>query len=82
MVFGIVLVVVGAILTFAVKAKTSGFDVHKAGIIVLAVGIGVFVVSLLILALGGRRRTTIRQDVRETPTGQERFEQRDDSGSP
>jgi uncharacterized membrane protein YidH (DUF202 family) len=82
LVFGVVLVVVGAIVTFAVKAKASGFDVHKAGVILLLVGIGVSVVSLLILALGGRRRTTIRQDVRETPAGQERFEQRDDSGTP
>jgi uncharacterized membrane protein YidH (DUF202 family) len=82
LVFGIVLVVVGAILTYAVSANTSGFDVHKTGIIILAVGIGVFVVSLLILALGGRRRTTVRQEVRDTPGGQETFQERDDSGTP
>jgi membrane-bound ClpP family serine protease len=78
MVLGIVLVVVGAIMRFAVSAKTSGFNIHKAGVILLLVGVGVFVVSLLILAMGNRSRSTMRTDVRETPSGQERTEQRDD----
>ena len=78
MALGIVLVVVGAIMRFAVTAKTSGFNIHKAGIILLLVGIGVFVVSLVMLALGGRSRSTTRTDVRESPSGQERTEQRDD----
>ncbi len=76
--FSIVLVVVGAIMRFAVSAKTSGFDIHKTGLILLLAGIGVFVVSLLILALGNRSRSTTRTDVRQTPSGQERTEQRDD----
>jgi hypothetical protein len=58
MVLGVVLLVVGAIMRFAVSAKTSGFDIHKTGVILLMVGIGVFVVSLLILAVGGRSRST------------------------
>jgi uncharacterized membrane protein YidH (DUF202 family) len=78
MVFGVVLVVVGAIMRFAVSAKTSGFDVHKTGVILLLVGIGVFVVSLVVLALGGRSRSTTRTDVRETPSGEERTEKKDD----
>jgi uncharacterized membrane protein YidH (DUF202 family) len=78
MAFGIVLVVVGAIMRFAVSAKTSGFDIHKTGVILLLVGIGVFVISLVLLAVGGRSRGTMRTDVRETPSGQERTEQRDD----
>jgi uncharacterized membrane protein YgdD (TMEM256/DUF423 family) len=78
MAFGIVLVVVGAIMKFAVSARTSGFDINKAGLILLLVGIAVFVVSLLVLALGGRSRSTTQTDVRETPTGQARTEQRDD----
>ena len=78
MAFGIVLVVVGAIMRFAVSAKTSGFDIHKTGVILLLVGVGVFVISLVVLALGNRSRTTTRTDVRETPSGQERTEQRDD----
>ena len=78
MAFGIVLVVVGAIMRYAVSVKTSGFNIHKAGIILLLVGIGVFVVSLVVLAMGDRSRTTTRTDVRETPSGQERTEQQDD----
>ena len=78
MALGIVLVVVGAIMKFAISAKAHGFDIHKTGIILLLVGIGVFVVSVLVLALGGRSRTTTQTDVRETPSGQARTEQRDD----
>jgi uncharacterized membrane protein YidH (DUF202 family) len=78
MAFGIVMVVVGAIMRFAVSATTSGFDIRKTGVILLLVGIGVFVISLLVLALGGRSRSTTRTDVRETPSGQERTEQKDD----
>jgi uncharacterized membrane protein YgdD (TMEM256/DUF423 family) len=78
MAFGIVLVVVGAIMRYAVSAKTSGFNIHKAGIILLLVGIAVFVVSLVVLAMGDRSRITTRTDVRETPSGQERTEQQDD----
>jgi Domain of unknown function (DUF6458) len=82
MALGVVLVVVGAIMRFAVSARTSGFDIHQAGVILLLVGIAVFVVSLLILVLGSRTRTTTRTDVRETPSGQERTEQRDDWSTP
>jgi hypothetical protein len=73
-----VLVVVGAIMRYAVSAKTHGFDIHQAGVILLLVGIGVVVLSALILALGGRSRTTSRTDIRQTPAGQERTEQRND----
>ena len=78
MALGIVLVVVGAIMKFVVSAKTSGFDIHKTGIILLLVGIGVFVVSVLLLALGGRSRTTTQTEIRQTPAGQQRTDQRDD----
>ena len=81
-VFGIVLVVVGAIMRFAVSAHASGFNIHTAGIILLLVGIGIVVLSLLILLLGGRSRSTTQTDVRQTPSGQERTEQRDDWGKP
>jgi uncharacterized membrane protein YidH (DUF202 family) len=82
MVFGIVLVVVGAIMRYAVTAKASGFDVHQAGIILLLVGIGVFIISVLMLAFGGKSRSTMRTDVRETPAGQERTEQRNEWSTP
>ena len=79
---GVVLVVVGAIMRFAVSVHTKGFNIHTAGVILLLVGIGVVVVSLLILALGGRSRSTTRTDVRDTPSGQQRTEQRDDWSTP
>jgi uncharacterized membrane protein YgdD (TMEM256/DUF423 family) len=78
MALGVVLVVVGAIMRYAVSAKTSGFDIHQAGIILLLVGIALFVVSLVILFLGGRSRSTTQTEIRETPAGQQRTEQRDD----
>jgi hypothetical protein len=82
MVFGIVLVIVGAIMRYAVTVKTRGFNIHDAGVILLLAGIAVFVVSLLVLFLGGRSRSTIRQNVRETPAGQERTEERTDWDTP
>lgn len=80
--FGFVLVVVGAIMRFAVSVQTSGFNIHKAGDILLLVGIILVVVSLVLLIMGGRSRTTTRTDVRETPSGQQRTERRDDWGAP
>ena len=82
MVFGILLVVVGAIMKYAVSATTSGFNINKAGLILLLVGIGVFFVSLFIVGMGSRSRSRMRTEVRETPTGQERTEQRDDLNTP
>lgn len=79
--FGILLVVVGAIMRFAVTATTSGFNINKAGLILLLVGIGVFVVSLVIVALGDRTSSTTRTEIRETPSGQERIEQQDDKST-
>jgi uncharacterized membrane protein len=51
-VFGIVLVIVGAIMRFAIPAHTSGFKIHEAGIILLLVGIGIVVLGLILLVLG------------------------------
>jgi len=82
LVFGIVLVVVGAIMKFAVTAHVSGFNINTAGVILLWVGSGIFVVGLLIIVLGGRSRSTTRTDVRQTPSGQERTEQQDDWRTP
>jgi hypothetical protein len=78
MAFAIVLVVLGAIMEFAVTVTTSGFSIHTVGVILLAVGIGLFVISGVILALGSGRRTTIHEDIRHTPAGQERsYDERD-----
>ena len=82
MTFGIVLVVVGAVMKFAITVHAHGFNIHTAGVILLWVGIAIFVLSLLLLALGGRSRSTTRTDVRETPSGEERIEQQDDYRAP
>ena len=80
--FGIVMVVVGAILKFAVSVHTSGFNIHKVGDILLLVGVLLVILSIAIMAMGARSRTTTRTDVRETPSGEQRTEQRDDWGTP
>jgi hypothetical protein len=74
MVFGVILVIAGAIMRYAVTVKTRGFNIHDAGVILLLAGIGVTVIGLVVVLLGGRSRSTIRQDVRETPSGQQRTE--------
>src|SRR2546430_14373367 len=80
MAFSIVLVVIGAILEFAVTVTTSGFNIHTIGVILLLVGIVAFVASALIMAFGGRRSTTLHEDVRSVPGGRSRvLEERDSS---
>jgi uncharacterized membrane protein YidH (DUF202 family) len=80
--FGFVLVVVGAILRFAVTVHTSGFNIHKVGDILLIVGILLVIFSIVVIVLGSRSRSTIRTDVRDTPDGQQRTQRRDDWGTP
>lgn len=76
--FGVVLVVVGAILEFAVTASAKGFNIHTIGVILLVVGIVSFVVGLALMVSGGSRRSSVREEVHSTPGGQERtVEQRD-----
>jgi uncharacterized membrane protein YidH (DUF202 family) len=80
--FGIVMVVVGAILRFATSVHTSGFNIHKVGDILLLVGILLVILSVGIIAMGARSRSTTRTEVRDTPSGQQRTEQRNDWGAP
>jgi len=77
--FGIVLVIIGAILEFAVTAQATGFSVHTVGMILLIVGIVAFVLGLILVFAGGTRRTTYTTDVSNTPDGGQRrvMEQRD-----
>ncbi len=75
---GIALVVVGAILEFAVTVTTKGFNLHTIGVILLVVGIAAFIAGLLLAVAGRTRRSMSREDIRRTPTGQERVvEERD-----
>ena len=79
---GIVLVVVGAILEFAVSVTTKGFNIHTVGVILLAVGIGAFIIGLLLTVAGGTRHSTLREDVRATPGGHERVVEERDNLAP
>jgi uncharacterized membrane protein len=80
--FGVVLAVVGGILDYALTVtSSSGFNVNTAGLILLIAGIVLFVLGIVVARSGSFRRTTIRQDVRSTPQGEYRLEQRDDLGA-
>jgi hypothetical protein len=81
LVFGIVLGIVGAIMRFAVKVHTTGFNIHMAGVILLVVGIAAAVIGLVLLFAGSRSRSTMKESTQETPTGQVRTQERFDSGS-
>jgi uncharacterized membrane protein len=76
--FGVVLGAIGAIMTFAVKNHTEGFNVHNAGVILLIVGIVVLILGVVIFAMGSRTTSTSVQSVQATPTGQQRVEERSD----
>lgn len=80
LVFGVVLGVVGAIMRFAIKVHTSGFNIHTAGVILLIVGVGSAVVGLLLALMSGRSHTVTEETVRATPSGQIRTQERSDSG--
>jgi len=76
----VVLVVIGAIMRFAVTVTTSGFNIHKVGDILLVVGILLAILSLVLLIMGSRRRVATRTDVRATPGGGQRVQEREDWG--
>jgi len=61
---GIFLMVLGAIMAFAMQATTPGINVHTLGIILLVIGLVVVLYSLLFgsnLAAWGRRSTVVRR---------------------
>jgi beta-lactamase regulating signal transducer with metallopeptidase domain len=78
----VVLIVIGAILRFAVTVTTSGFNIHKIGDIMLVVGIVLAVVSIVLLVMGSRRRVTTRTDIRGTPTDEQWVRRADVRGTP
>ena len=55
--FGLVLIVVGAILKFAVTADANGFDIETAGLIAIWVGVVSLLLGILLVVMGGRRHT-------------------------
>jgi hypothetical protein len=80
LIFGIVLGVVGAIMRFAVKVHTTGFNIHTAGVILLIVGIAAAVIGLVLLVSGSSSRSTMKESVQDTPGGQVRTQDRFESG--
>jgi beta-lactamase regulating signal transducer with metallopeptidase domain len=66
---GIVLVVIGAILDFAVTATTSGLNINTVGAILLIVGICCVVIGAIVFGVGSFRQTTVRENVRMSPDG-------------
>jgi len=78
---GIALIVLGAILDFAVTVTTKGFNINTVGLILLIMGIVSFLTGVMVVAFGGRSRTTLREDVHSTPGGHERVQERDEWAS-
>ncbi|HEY5478145.1 MAG TPA: hypothetical protein VIJ84_00865 [Gaiellaceae bacterium] len=83
MVLGAIMAVVGAILKFGVSVSGHGFNVNTIGVILLIAGIVLFVVGLLLTLFGGSHRSVTREEMHNTPSGQERtVEQRDNNLTP
>lgn len=81
MVFGIVMVVIGAILDFAVRVSSQGFSIHTIGLILLWVGVGTFLIGLLMFVMGSNRRSVTTEEFRRTPSGEQRVLEERDSGA-
>jgi uncharacterized membrane protein len=75
--FGVVLLVVGAILAYAVTAHTEGFNINTAGVIGMVVGIVSLVIGIAMFALGSRSHATTVDRTVATPTGQEHVQEQD-----
>ena len=63
----LILIAVGAILTWAVNATASGLNIHTVGVILMAVGAVGLILSLFFWSSwggvgGARRRTTTVED--------------------
>lgn len=78
--FGIVLMIVGALMRFAVTATTEGFSINTAGVILLFAGLAAFIIGLTVMLMGSQRRSMSQSSVQQTPTGEVRTEERSDSG--
>jgi uncharacterized membrane protein YidH (DUF202 family) len=76
--FGLVLVVVGAVLRFAMTASTDGFDTEAVGMIAIIAGVVAALIGLLLFFMGSKHTSTMRENVVQTPGGSERIQERDD----
>jgi hypothetical protein len=73
----LILIAVGAILTWAVNATVSGLDINTVGVILMVVGLAGLILSLMFWsswggvgtnATGARRRTTVVEDATPPPS--------------
>jgi uncharacterized membrane protein len=78
---GVVMGVVGAVMAFAVTVTTEGFSIETAGWILFVVGIIVLLVGSVIVLTGRRRSSSTVESIQNTPTGQERVQERRDLGA-
>jgi len=76
--FGLVLIVVGAVLRFAMTASTDGFDTEAVGMIAIIAGVVAALIGFLLVVMGSKRTSTLRENVVQTPGGTERIQERDD----
>jgi hypothetical protein len=73
----IFLIAIGAILTFAVNATTSGLNIHTVGVILMLVGAAGLLLSLLFWSsFGGYGFTSRRRVVEAGPVEHEVVERR------
>lgn len=77
---GIVLLIVGALMRYAVTATTDGFSINTAGVILLWAGLVAFILGVTFIVAGSQRRSVSQSSVQQTPTGEVRTEERIDSG--
>jgi hypothetical protein len=76
--FGLVLIVVGAVLRFAMTASADALDFQAVGMIALVAGVIAALIGLLLFFTGSKRSSTLRENVVQTPGGTERIQERDD----
>jgi uncharacterized membrane protein len=76
--FGLVLIVVGAVLRFAMTASTDGFDADAVGMIAIIAGVVAALIGFLLVVMGSKRSSTLHENIVQTPGGSERIQERDD----
>ncbi len=76
--FGLVLIIAGALMRFAITVHTDGFNINTGGVIAMVVGLAAVVLGLVMLLLPSRRKSITSERYVETPVGQERVQERDD----
>lgn len=68
-ILGIIFAALGAILAYAVTATISGFSIHEAGVVLLAIGVVAVVLGIVVATTSGRRSTVLSEQVHRTPDG-------------